>query len=171
MYNKLPKYVLRKDFKNLFLFSDSEIYYRELFNNNIQKFSKKVGGKDIVLEIMNFKEIKEYEKYSIIKIPNTEQKSLVVLGDIPVILDHSVEDLLGDYFIFDDTKEWEFFVSIIDEAAVFGCNDRVLHFFLDIIQPYKEMTLNEKLQEIYLCSNSEKERRKFIKELCENYKW
>ena len=41
MYNKLPKYVLRKDFKNLFLFSDSEIYYRELFNNNIQKFSKK----------------------------------------------------------------------------------------------------------------------------------
>ncbi|HQB19465.1 MAG TPA: hypothetical protein PK495_02685 [Bacteroidales bacterium] len=108
MYNKLPKYVLRKDFKNLFLFSDSEIYYRELFNNNIQKFSKKAGGKDIVLEIMNFKEIKEYEKYSIIKIPNTEQKSLFVLGDIPVILDHSVEDLLGDYFIFDDTKEWEF---------------------------------------------------------------
>ena len=171
MYKRLPKYILRKNYTNLFLFLDSEIYYREVFNNNIQKFSKENGGEKIIVEIMNFKEIEEYKKFSIIKISNTELKSLSVLGEIPVLSGYSVEDLLGDYYIFDDTNEWEFFVSIIDEIAVFGCHESVLQSFLETFQPYKEMTLNEKLEFIYLGSNSEKESSKFIKELHENYKW
>ena len=84
MYSKLPKYVLRNDFSNLFLFHDSEVYYRELFEENIQEFSKKIGGKEITIEVMNFKDIEEYKAYSIIKIPNTEQKSLAILEDIPL---------------------------------------------------------------------------------------
>ena len=171
MYRKLPEYVLRKNFKNLFLFLDSDIYYKELFNNNIQKFSDKTEGNEIIIEVMNFKEIEEYRKYSVIKIPNIEQKSLFILGDIPVVSNQSVESLLGDYYIYDDTKEWEFFVSIIDETAVFGCNDDILPIFMDIFQPYKDETFEEKLKWIYGMCSSKKEKNKFIKELCKNYKW
>jgi len=171
MYSKLPKYILRKNFKNLFLFFDSEIYYKELFNKNIQEFSNKIGGKEVIVEVMNFKLFEEYKKYSIIKIPNTNKKSLDILEEIPLIDDKFVGDLLGDYYIYDDTREWEFFVTIIDEVAVFGCNDDVLSIFLDIFQPYKEDTFEEKLKGIYCCCSSEKERNKFIKELCANYNW
>jgi len=170
MYSKLPEYILRKKFKNLFLFFDTEIHYDELFNSNVQEFSNKIGGKEVVIEVMNFKEIDEYKEYSIIKIPNTEQKSLSILGDIPLAT-LTVEDLLGDYYIYDDTREWEFFVTIIDEVAVFGCNDDVLPVFIDIFQPYKEDTLEEKLKGIYGWTSSEKEKKEFIKKLCANYKW
>jgi len=171
MYSKLPKYILRKKFKNLFLFFDSEIYYRELFNKNIQEFSDKTGGKEVIVEVMNFKLFEEYKKYSIIKIPNTNKKSLEILEEIPLIDDKFVGDLLGDYYIYDDTKEWEFFVSILDEVAVFGCNDDILPIFMDIFQPYKEDTLEDKLRMIYGCCSSEKNRKKFIEKLCANYKF
>jgi hypothetical protein len=171
MNNKLPNYVLRKKFKHCFLFSESEVSYKDVFNQNIQKFSNALLGKEIIVEIMNFKLIDEYSSFSIIKIPNSDSSSLSRLGEISLIDDQSVEDLLGDYYIFDDTREWEFYVSLIDETVVFGCNSKVLDVFLNIFEPYKEVSFKEKLKEIYGCCNIEIERNIFITELCKNYNW
>lgn len=171
MKNKLPNYVLRKKYEHCFLFSDSEVYYKEFFNKNIQKFSNTLLGKEIIVEIMNFKLIEEYSSFSIIKIPNSDSSSLSKLAEISLIGDQSVEDLLGDYYIFDNTGEWEFYVSLLDETAVFGCNSKILDVFLNIFEPYKEISFEDKLKDIYGCCNIEIERKTFITELCKNYNW
>ncbi len=170
MQKKLPKYILRRSFDYHFLFTDYEVNYNDQFNKQIQEFSKKNGGIEIIVEIMNFKQIKEYKKYSIIKISNTDSRSLSVLENIPLIRDQSVSDLLGYYYIFDDTKEWEFYVSIIDETSVFGCNNSCIENFREIFKPYKDFTLNDKIKEIYSCCDIREKRQFFIKELCNNYK-
>lgn len=171
MYNKLPQYVFRKSYLGLFLFSDTEISYNNGFNLCIQEFSNRIGGNEITVEIMNFKQIEEYAKFSIIKIPNTDTRSLSKLADIPLIDDQSVEDLLGCYYIFDNTREWEFYVSLVEETAVFGCSKRCIKVFKDIFKPYKEITLDNKLNDIYNFCKSKDERDAFIGDLCKNYNW
>lgn len=171
MKNKLPNYILRKKFDHCFLFSDSEIYYKDNFNTNIQDYSIRNGGNEIIVEIMNFKLIENYQKFSIIKIPNSDKKSLSKLGDIMLIADQSVEDLLGDYYISDSTNKWEFYVSLLDEIAIFGCNNDSLNLFLEIFNPYKEESFEEKLSLIFTNCNSESFRRDLINKLIDNYKW
>ncbi len=147
----LPKYALRKKYECLFLFSDTEVYRNDNFNSSIQNYSHEVGGTEITVDVMNFKEIKEYRKFAITNIKNTEKKSLSLLSEIILIDDQSIEDLLGDYYIYDETNQWEFFVSTIMETAIFGCNKNSIDAFFKYFDPYNEISIEEKLKDIYDC--------------------
>lgn len=168
--NKLPNYVLRRNYNNLFLFLDSEIYNQEDFNSCIQDFSNKVGGTQITIEIMNFNLFEEYKDYCFIRIPNVDKKSLSKLSDIQLIDDQSVLDLMGDYYIYDDTNSWEFYVDLFEEMAVFGCNNILKDKFNNIFKPYEKISFMKKIESISFGRNKQ-DCDFFISELFKNYNW
>ncbi len=168
--NNFPSYLLKKKYNNHYLFSDSEIIMNKNFEKKIKIFSKENNGGKIHVEVI----IPEY--YEHLNLKSKMEYSLNadnVLDDfynIEYIIEGSLFFVFNfDFIISDDTNSWELYCSSSEEIAILGCNDNLNKSVLDIINPYEEMSLSEKINSIREMFNNETDYAKFITNIKKNY--
>lgn len=171
MKENFPNYILSKIYDKFYLFSDNEIKFKD-FISKLIFFSKKHNGKTIYGEVI----IPEYYKHLDLKTKfEYSLKDENILNDF-FNLDYTIEGNLIPAFsfhmlIYDNTKKWELLSSEPNELSILGCTKELHKSIINIIKPYEEVSLNDKLREIGLMFgyNLEKEKKEFLSALIKNY--
>jgi len=168
----LPEFVHRKDYSNYYLFSDSEILRNKVFNERIKLFSNKVNGEKITIEMVLTKEAESIIKSKFVIIPNNESYSFEEFDE--KYIDFEKGNLLFyssfNFYVFDETKDWEIYCSTTQDIAIFGCNRNILNEFLNIFKPYEEESFKEKMNWIgNFCK--ENYRNEYLNQLKKNYQF
>ena len=134
MHTNFPHYLLRKEYNNHYLFSDSEIISIKDFSNKLKIFSKKNKGNKIYVEVI----IPEYYKHFNLKSKIEYSLNVNNILDDFYEIEYIIDDTLFfgfnfDFLIFDDTNNWELFCSSTYELGVFGCNDNLNQSVVNIL--------------------------------------
>ena len=169
---ELPEFVHRKEYSNYYLFSDSEILRNKKFNERIKSFSNKVNGEKITVEMDLTKDAESIIKSKFVIIPNNESYSFEEFDDKYVDLEKGSVLFYSafNFYVFDETKDWEIYCSMTQDIAIFGCNRNILNEFLNIFKPYEEETFKEKMKWIgNFCK--ENYRSEYFNKLRKNYKF
>ena len=142
MKKKLPEFMLRKKYSSYFLFFDNEVFYNIKFYNKLKQFSKLNVGTEIFVEVLD----EELLDNNIWRIPNYESYSLEKLSEIRVEnLNCAVEDLMFEFYIYDDTGSWEIYCNIGHDIGIAGCDETVEISFMEVIKPYEILSFSDKL--------------------------
>ncbi|MEI7596519.1 MAG: hypothetical protein WCK02_12280 [Bacteroidota bacterium] len=169
---ELPEFVHRKVYSNYYLFSDCEILRNESFNKKIKLFSKKISGEKVVIEMLLMDWALSHIGSKFFIIPNNESYSFekfdekcIEFGNGSIFFYSSF-----NFYVYDETNEWELYCSTTQDIAIFGCNRSILNEFLNIFNPYKEESFKEKMNWI---GNIFKEsyRSEYLNKLKNNYQF
>lgn len=168
---ELPEFVHRKVYSNYYLLSDSEILRNESFNEKIKLFSKKIIGEKIVIEMLLMDWAKSHIESKFFIIPNDESYSFekfdekcIEFGNGNVFYYSSF-----NFYVYDETNEWELYCSSSRDIAIFGCNSRILDEFLNIFNPYEKESFSEKMKWIGNDFKEDRFRNEYINKLRSNY--
>jgi|WetSurMetagenome_2_1015567.scaffolds.fasta_scaffold44807_4 hypothetical protein len=170
---KLPEFVHRKVYSSYYLFSDSEILGNKKFNGRIKSFSNKVNGEKITVEMVLTEEAESFIENKFVIIPLNESFSFEIFDEKYIDLGKGFVLLYSsfNFFVYDETKDWELYCSTTEDIAIVGCNRNVLDDFLSIFKPYEEESFIEKMSDIGCFFKEEKYRIEYISKLRKNYQF
>jgi hypothetical protein len=165
---KTPNSVFSKEYDNYFLFTDNEIVLNNLvYEKKLKQFSSCILGHDFIIELVNLQNNETIKTNNIYRISNTE--SFNVLSHVYIDKEKTFEDLLFEFLIYDDTREWEIYCHIGNDYGLGGCTNLVYDSFIKEIMPYENLSFENKLIDIGQNFTNELEREYFIKNLLYNY--
>ncbi len=140
----------KNSFDYYYLFEDHEIFNRPSFHMKIREFSKKIGGKKLIFDLFNLEWIERYKNKTKLEIPHSNECILEILDNTFVNKTESYGLLLFEYRFYDDTGKWMGYCNVGYDFGMVGCNKEVNNTFLSLIDPYEELSLKEKLNDINL---------------------
>lgn len=145
-----------------YLFLENEIINNQIFSLKISSLIKHTGQKKI-----NVKFIIPEETYHLIQgtdfeIPGNSFKNLNEIFKFSTF-ENSLFLTDFDFYIYDNTNLWLFYVSQSKDFALMGCDKSVNTFIRNKFKPYEKIDLKTKLQNI--CWHLDfKDRNEFLKE-------
>ena len=74
-----------------------------------------------------------------------------------------------DFFLFDETMEWEAFVSCAQEICIFGCSNAVKDRLEAVFCPFAKMTFEQKILEFAHGFRSDEDKRRYLSILFTSY--
>jgi hypothetical protein len=173
MRNDLPNFVLRTKYPNYYLFSDSEIILIKDFSKKIKLLSQNIGAETIFVEVLLLEQYDYLNLKRLIEISNSEKQSLEIFYEL--VYDFGNNNILAawgfNFIVFDNTNTWELFCSSTHELAILGCNDNVNNNVLNILKPYEEVSVHEKMKSIGQMIYDKESRNQYKLTLLKNYKF
>lgn len=169
MIKELPGFVHRCNYSHFYIFLDNEVIQNRRFNASLKQFSTFIDGDVIMFELIVPENSQKYVPENIIPIPNKLSIPLDYFYDLHINENNNLlYYYFFNFFITDKTKSWEIYCSSTIGIAVAACNEDVNSKFLEFLNPYKELTLEMKLEEIDF-PGSDHEKSRFIETLRFNY--
>lgn len=164
---EVPNFVFEKAYDYYFLFEEFDIVFDDEFYNNFKIFLKKINSNKLIIRFDDLSWL-----------PKTHNINKEYVYDSPfsneIELFHSlnidnIEVYNINHFISDNNHQWEIFVSIENELAIVAVNKDILDIFKTIFNPYKEESLDVKLNIIGGQFRDGVYKNQFIKALIKNY--
>ncbi|GEM_PF-6253393 len=166
---KTKDFVFDKKYDNYFLFLDHEIIINNLFYRRLKNFSLKNLGNELIVDLVNLREIEVYKNKYTYKILNSAPHSLEILSHEYIDEKKTYEDLLFEFLIYDNTSEWAIYCHVGNDYGLGGCNNLVYNSFIEELNPYGNISFEKKLNEIGLSFIDEKNKDEFIRNLFSHY--
>ena len=171
--NVLPEFVHKKEYSNYYLFSDSEIILNKKFNDKIKTFSSKINGEKVTIEMVLTEKAESIIKSKFVTIPLDESFSFEIFDEKYIDLGKGNALFYSsfNFYVYDETKDWELYCSTTQDIAICGCNKNILDDFLSIFKPYDEESFIAKMSWIGCFFKEEKYRIEYINKLRKNYRF
>lgn len=166
---EIPNLVFTKNYDFYFLYCEFDVVFNEEFYENFNVFFKSTGSDRLIIrledlsEYENFRDLKKEYIYNSASCNEIESFHNLIIKNIEV---YNI-----NHFILDNTHQWEIFVSIENELAIFAVNKNLIEAFKTIFKPYKDEPLSLKFKIISDQFNNEASKKHFISELDKNYKF
>lgn len=144
MIKELPELVFNKRYDNFFLLTEFDVIFNEDFYKELISFIKELGANKLFFSLEDLTDnISSATKR--IEFINVSVEELKKFYEMHVEFNEKTIPIhYINHFIYDDSHQWEIYVSRENELSIFGCDDKIKTLFFDIFKPYQEETLHIK---------------------------
>lgn len=141
MKNELPKYIFKKKYDKFYLLTEYDIVFNHDFTLKFNNFLKTIGYKELTIEL----DINQIVVPRNIVITNPIKLDEYYETDVS-INETLVPLYMINFFIYDNSRLWEIYVSIEHELCIIGCNDNVNSILEIVVNPYEEESIEQKIK-------------------------
>ena len=165
MKNQLPEYVFEKKFDKYYLQTEFDIIFNEFFSRKLNTFLEHINYKNLSIKL---------------DIDNRDSIPIKILSPLQLNEVYDMEILIGsenvplfmiDFFISDNFRKWEIYVSLENELSIIACDNEVSCMLEVILKPYEDEDFEQKCKIIGDKFDNKKFKNDFINILKNNYKF
>jgi hypothetical protein len=139
------------------------------FYKKVKRFSSKVNGLALTIDLLNLRGNEKIKNTYVIL--NTSKETLEILSSIYADDKRTVEDLLFEFLIYDDTNEWAIYCNLGSDIGIGGCSDSVYEMFMKEINPYEKYSFETKMNDLTKSFIDIDKQNSFVEELISNFKF
>lgn len=167
MKKELPYYVFDKKYEYFYLYTEFDILFNKEFTKKLEKFSQKIGVGNLSIDL----EVpKEYSSLIPNRIDISKEINLDNFYEITLNINgNDLSYYMMNFFICDDSMQWEIYVSLENELSIFACSKEINSLLEVIFSPYAEENIEQKYKIIGDMFGNEELKLKFIESLEQNY--
>ncbi len=169
MEKELPNQVFDKQYDNFYLFTELDVIFNNNFYEKLIFFMEKINSNKMFFKIedsiQGITSIAKKMEYV-----NPSKNDLIQFYEMELEVDNKKTPIhCLNHFIFDNSYEWQLYISLENELSIFGCDNSIKSLFENVFKPYEEEKLNVKYKIIGDMFSDEKSRELFVNTLQKTY--
>lgn len=168
MYKELPEYVFNKKYDFFYLLTEYDIIFNQSFTNKMLNLLNEINTTEVIINL----QVPEVYKSSVNEKIIINSKNLNDFYEMEAIIGKKkIPYYMINFFINDDSKNWEIYTSLENEVGIIACSNKLKFYFDNIFDPYCDENLNKKIKIIGDMFSDEKTKLEFFQQLEKNYKF